>query len=227
MKGETTWDGLRRIAAETSALREGEQPRTGRLHVVLILALALSVTVAGCLGFGGDEELGSTADGDGDQQAMDDQDDHADGVETANEEAEMDEGPRIRSTWQNDTVFGSSVPDHWCATACFDAFTFDVSGDTTAVVVEAGWEEDADVYLTVNNPEDPQCSLVPPTCEPTASEAGSSPLTLTFTAEELDVTGEWQLDVWVDSTVPSEVDVTAVVSIVEDGELPRDFGRLS
>lgn len=226
MKDKTTRNGSTRTAGEANTLRTGEKPRMRRLYLVLILALALSVSLAGCLGFGEDDELESTADGDGEQQTRDDRDDPADDEEPANEEADADEGPHIRSTWHNDTIFGGSVPDHWCATACFAPLTFDVTQEATALVVEAGWEENADVYVTVNNPEDPECSLVPPTCENTASEAGGSPIVLTLTGEELDVTGEWELNAWVDSAVPSEVEVTAVASVVTGGEAPRDFGRL-
>lgn len=138
------------------------------------------------------------------------------------------EGPEIDSVWKNATVIGvgheyvgwtcasPSPPTPPSASTCDNDLLFDVGEDAEAVVVEASWDADTEVRLSVTDPDGDERDVV----------IGEAPLKLTFEGLKAGPPGEWRGTIYVNSEVPQEIAVTTVGSVVEGGELPDDFGRL-
>jgi len=62
--------------------------------------------------------------------------------------------------------------------------------------------------------------------ETRTTDTGSSPLRLTVDQDLPEQDQEWSATAWVDSTTPVEIDATFAISVVEDGEPPRQLSKL-
>lgn len=183
-------------------------------RATLLGLLLLTGGLAGCMGDGEDS---------GEEAEPASEDPLEDANETEQNESVEDLGPTITTTWKNATWEGASGPGfYYChppITAvgeCDNSVVFTVGSNASAVVAELAWNGDADVYYEV---ADGNGSTV-------ASDTGSSPLRLEVTEGLPSEEAEWTATAWIDATTPTEIEATFAVSVVEDGEMPRQFGKL-
>lgn len=202
------------------------------------LLLALLLVGAGCLGVSGDEssETATASEDPRDEEAASgsNEDDPDDGdtspQEGEGEEHATDNGTEVTSVWKNTTIRGANpgLDLHWVSGD--NGLPFDVPDGAEAVVVEAAWSENVAVNLSVNDPDGPECDSQGPVstyfdCEPTRAEAGESHLLVRVAGEDVQA-GGWAAEVFVDSPIPQQAQVTLVASVVEEGDVPEDFARL-
>lgn len=178
----------------------------------LLIALSLLTgALAGCIG---DEEPTDV------EPASDELDEEVNGTDESNltrDEPELS----VSTTWKNSTWEGASAPGfYYCfppvaiPESCDNAMVFPVPAGAQAVVGEIAWEGEADVFFRVLSDNGT-----------VASTEGASPLQITVTDELPEEDVEWELDAWVDSTTPAEIEATFVASVVEAGELPDGYAR--
>lgn len=184
-----------------------------RTKTYLLVLLVAAAGMAGCMGDGDGEEAST--------QSASEQEPSTQANLSDPEETVEETGPTITSTWQNSSWEGASAAFfYYCVPPvgqdCANEMAFSLPGNVTALVGELAWEGDAQMYFQVLDGEG---NVVD-------STSGSSPLSITVFDELPESSAEWQLEAWVDSATPAQVDATFVASVVEDGELPNGFSRV-
>lgn len=192
--------------------------RTATAIVALLLATA---ALAGCVG--GDDG-GTDTQTDGLEEAS------TNDTET-NTSEEAEEPPFVATTsWHNGTMEGASIPNGgWYCTptsACENTLTFDVPQGTQAILVEAAWEGDANTWFNVSGPNCESAYVLFESCSPATDTSGGSPLAILIEDGRTNATGEWTADVWVDDTTPTQIELTIVATVVEQGSLPQGYSAL-
>lgn len=185
---------------------------------MLVGLVLLAAPLAGCMG---GEDVSQTEDtGDLEEASLNDTEENL---------TEQPEEPElvVTKSWHNGTVEGGSFPagGSYCMT-CENTLEFPVPDGTEAIHVEAAWEENARATLNVSGPECESYPLFADVCRPGDSDNGGSPLTVVLEDERTNVTGTWRAMVWVDETTPSQIEVTIVATVVEQGQLPNGYSAL-
>lgn len=123
-------------------------------------------------------------------------------------------------------------PGAYCvpATPCEDSFTFQLPDNATAFVIGVAWNQSETLGALAYPPND-HCEGAGPAglladCPDPGVDNGESPLRIEITDERANMTGEWFVDMDVESPAPAAVDWTAYVSIVSEGPLPDGYAQL-
>lgn len=192
--------------------------RTSAVFVALLLATA---TLAGCVG--GDDE--------GTEEQSEDLEEAAANDTDTNASTDAEEPPFVATaSWHNGTMEGGAIPGGgWYCTptsACENTLTFQVPQGTQAILVEAAWDGDANTWFNVSGPNCGSVLVVFESCSPATDTSGGSPLSILIEDERANATGEWAADVWVDETTPTQIELTIVATVVEQGSLPQGYSAL-
>lgn len=194
---------------------------TRRTSAVIVALLLATAALAGCVG--GDDDGTEAQTEDLDEAAVNDSD--------TNASEDVDEPLFVATTsWHNGTMEGGSVPNAgWYCTptsACENTLTFQVAEGTQAILVEAAWDGDANTWFNVSGPNCESALVVFQSCSPATDESGASPLSILIEDQRANASGEWAADVWVDESTPSQIELTIVATVVEEGSLPQGYSAL-
>lgn len=189
---------------------------TARARSLISGLVLLTAALAGCMG---GEDVSDEAE-DLDEANVDEDE------ENLTEEPDEPE-LQLSRTWHNGTVEGGAFPTGgWYCNSCENTVEFQVPDGAEAIHVEAAWQEDPNAYLNVSGPNCESYPLFSDYCRPGDSADGASPLSVAFQDDRTNETGTWTAAIWVDETTPSQIQVTIVATIVEQGELPNQYSAL-
>lgn len=170
-----------------------------------------------------DEEAsgGTSSEEDGNQTGEDSEE----GSSTVNETETGGDGG-LDAQWFNGTVQGMRTPAGVvCLLTCDNEFSFGVSENATALIVEMAWDQDAGMMLDVDVPEQ-VCDGRTGDCPPNSTSGEEGYLVLEIRdAEDLGA-GEWSVSAWAEDSPLQPVDFTIVASAFTGDTVPDDYGKV-
>lgn len=195
-----------------------------RLGAVLVGCLLLTTAFAGCMGSGSSDEVQSSST-----------DDTPFGQDVANETnakntTPEDTGPWIQTKTITGTVEGGATPAgfYYCAPlgTCESGFEFEVAPNQTDVLIEATWNQSVPADMDVDIPFD-KCEAGGGEDCPPESVSGESPLRIEATGPDFeDKNGTWSGFIYPGQNAPSTIEYTIYVSLVSEGDLPRQYSNV-